>query len=93
MNSRFLFPVLGTLKEPLAGWIDNVYTSGFGFIAGAAKGVFRVVVADQNKVTDLVPCDHVANLMVAAAWRAGVSRYDATKRSQRFYAYNNVNIV
>jgi hypothetical protein len=69
-----LLPVLGTLKEPLAGWIDNVHTGGFAFIAGAAKGVFRVVVAAQSRVADLVPCDHVANLMVAAAWRAGVSR-------------------
>ncbi|XP_021926222.1 putative fatty acyl-CoA reductase CG5065 isoform X2 [Zootermopsis nevadensis] len=70
--------VLGTLKEPVAGWIDNVQTGGFAFIAGAAKGVFRVVVADQNRVADIVPCDHVANLMLAAAWRAGVSSEDLT---------------
>jgi hypothetical protein len=66
--------VFGTLKEPVPGWIDNVQTGGFAFIAGASKGVFRVVVADHSKVADIIPCDHVANLMVAAAWRAGISR-------------------
>jgi hypothetical protein len=62
------------VEEPVAGWIDNVHTGGFAFIAGAAKGVFRVLAADHSKVADLVPCDHVANLIVAAAWRAGVTR-------------------
>jgi hypothetical protein len=51
-----------------------VNTAGFAFIAGAAKGAFRVLVADRCKVADIVPCDHVANLIVAAAWKVGVAR-------------------
>ena len=62
------------MTEPVPGWIDNVQTGGFAFIAGASKGVFRVVVADDSKVADIIPCDHVANLMVAAAWKAGITR-------------------
>jgi len=51
-----------------------VQTGGFAFIAGASKGVFRIVVADDSKVADIIPCDHVVNVMVAAAWKAGITR-------------------
>ncbi|XP_069704766.1 putative fatty acyl-CoA reductase CG5065 [Periplaneta americana] len=69
--------VLGTAKEPMSGWIDNVHTGGFAFIAGAGKGVFRVSCAEPDFVADLVPCDHVANLLIAAAWSAAVKSGDA----------------
>ncbi|KAJ9578547.1 hypothetical protein L9F63_005276, partial [Diploptera punctata] len=58
---------MSTLKEPFPGWIDNVHTGGFAFIAGTGSGVFRVSCADENRVADLVPCDQVANLIIAAA--------------------------
>lgn len=59
--------VLGTLREPLLGWVDNVHNGAFAFIAGAGKGVFRTILADGNKVADMVPCDQVVNLIISAA--------------------------
>jgi hypothetical protein len=51
-----------------------MHTGGFAFTAGAAKEVFRVLVADHSKAADLVPSDDVANIIVAAVWWAGVTR-------------------
>ena len=67
--------VLSTLKQPFPGWIDNVYTGGFAFIAGTGAGVFRVSCADHRRLADIVPCDQVVNLMMAAAWRAGIETW------------------
>ncbi|PSN49956.1 hypothetical protein C0J52_18195 [Blattella germanica] len=43
------------MTEPFPGWIDNVHTGGFAFIAGTAKGAFRVSCADHRCLADLVP--------------------------------------
>lgn len=65
--------VMGTWSDPFPGWVDNVKSGSFAFIAGAIKGVFRVALADPDKVADMVPADHVANLIVAAAWGAATA--------------------
>lgn len=49
------------------GWVDNVHNGAFAFIAGAGKGVFRTILADGNKIADMVPCDLVINLLIASA--------------------------
>ncbi|KAL0280985.1 UNVERIFIED_CONTAM: hypothetical protein PYX00_002122 [Menopon gallinae] len=60
--------VLGTMKEPIPGWVENVQNGGVAFIAGAGKGVFRTIMGDHTKISDIVPCDTVANMSIAAAW-------------------------
>ncbi|KAJ1520571.1 hypothetical protein ONE63_003683 [Megalurothrips usitatus] len=65
--------VMGTWSSPIPGWVDNVKSGSFAFIAGAIKGVFRVALADSDKVADLVPADHVANLIIASAWGAAAA--------------------
>ncbi|XP_026281355.1 putative fatty acyl-CoA reductase CG5065 isoform X2 [Frankliniella occidentalis] len=65
--------VMGTWSAPFPGWVDNVKSGSFAFIAGAIKGVFRVALADPDKVADMVPADHVANLTIAAGWGAAVA--------------------
>lgn len=64
---------MGTWSAPIPGWVDNVKSGSFAFIAGAIKGVFRVALADPDKVVDIVPADHVANLTIAAAWGAATA--------------------
>lgn len=59
---------MGTWEEPFPGWVENVQNGGVAFIAGAGKGVFRTVLGIKDKISDIVPCDMVANLSIAATW-------------------------
>lgn len=60
--------VIGTSKEPVAGWIDNVY-GPTGVVVGAAVGLVHVLNCDPKAVANLVPGDMVVNACIAAAWK------------------------
>lgn len=64
--------VLSSLKEPVAGWVDN-WNGPTGIIAAAGKGFFRTMLCHEEKIADLVPVDIVINLMICAAWRTAHS--------------------
>ncbi|XP_066593573.1 putative fatty acyl-CoA reductase CG5065 [Prorops nasuta] len=73
--------VLSSLKEPVAGWVDN-WNGPTGIIAAAGKGFFRTMLCHENKTADLVPVDIVINLMICAAWRT------ATQPTETIQVYN-----
>ncbi|KAJ8706214.1 hypothetical protein PYW08_010840 [Mythimna loreyi] len=60
--------VIGTSKEPVSGWIDNVY-GPTGVVVGAAVGLLHVLNCNPKVLADLVPGDMVVAGVVAAAWR------------------------
>ncbi|KAM3955475.1 fatty acyl-CoA reductase wat, partial [Aphomia sociella] len=60
--------VIGTAKEPLPGWIDNVY-GPTGVVVGAAVGLLHVLNCDPKAIADLVPGDMVVNSCIATAWK------------------------
>ncbi|XP_004926017.1 fatty acyl-CoA reductase wat [Bombyx mori] len=60
--------VIGTAKEPVAGWIDNVY-GPTGVVVGAAVGLLHALICKPNAVADLVPGDMVVNACIATAWK------------------------
>ncbi|KAJ8707569.1 hypothetical protein PYW07_011246 [Mythimna separata] len=60
--------VIGTSKEPVSGWIDNVY-GPTGVVVGAAVGLLHVLNCNPKVVADLVPGDMVVSGVIAAAWR------------------------
>ncbi|XP_073985582.1 fatty acyl-CoA reductase wat-like [Rhodnius prolixus] len=60
--------IIGTLNEPIPGWIDNIY-GPTGLLAGVAVGVVRVIHTDPNAKADIVPADMVASAIVAAAYK------------------------
>ncbi|XP_026740170.1 fatty acyl-CoA reductase wat-like, partial [Trichoplusia ni] len=60
--------VIGTSKEPVAGWIDNVY-GPTGVVVGAAVGLLHVLNCNPKVLADLVPGDMVVNACIAAAWK------------------------
>ncbi|XP_065219109.1 fatty acyl-CoA reductase wat-like isoform X2 [Planococcus citri] len=62
--------VISSAKEPIPGWINNVY-GPTGVVAAAAVGLLRSLHSDQNCKANVVPCDYVVNAAIAAAW--GVS--------------------
>ncbi len=52
---------------PQPGWIDS-YAAFAGFVSLIGMGLLRAVVADENTILDVVPCDEVANSIVRAAF-------------------------
>ncbi|VEN63880.1 unnamed protein product [Callosobruchus maculatus] len=59
--------VIATVKEPVSGWIDNVY-GATGVLLGVAMGLLRVLRCGKNNKADMVPADYVVNSCLAAAW-------------------------
>ncbi|XP_072948546.1 uncharacterized protein [Epargyreus clarus] len=60
--------VIGTAREPVAGWIDNVY-GPTGVVVGAAVGLIHVLNCNPTAIADLVPGDMVVNACIATAWK------------------------
>ncbi|PSN51390.1 hypothetical protein C0J52_04436 [Blattella germanica] len=54
-------------KEPLAGWIDNLY-GPTGTVVGVGMGIIRTMQINGNAKADLVPCDMVVSALIASAW-------------------------
>lgn len=59
--------VTSSAKEPLVGWIDNLY-GPTGVVAGAGTGVLRTMHCDKNINANIVPVDYCVNALIAAAW-------------------------
>lgn len=60
--------VIATAKDPVSGWIDNVY-GPTGVVVGAAVGLLHVLNCNPKIVADLVPGDFVVNACIATAWK------------------------
>ncbi|XP_015185971.1 PREDICTED: putative fatty acyl-CoA reductase CG8306 [Polistes dominula] len=59
--------VVSTAKEPIAGWINNLYgLTGVAF--GAMMGVLHTLHCDDRVISDIVPVDYVVNNTIVAAW-------------------------
>ncbi|XP_026467581.1 fatty acyl-CoA reductase wat-like [Ctenocephalides felis] len=59
--------VTSTSKEPVVGWIDNLY-GPTGVVAGVATGVLRTLHCDEDINANIVPVDMTVNAVMAAAW-------------------------
>ncbi|XP_046659931.1 fatty acyl-CoA reductase wat-like [Homalodisca vitripennis] len=62
--------VISSYKEPVRGWIDNVY-GPTGLMVGLGTGVIHTYFGDETHITDIVPVDLVTNALIATSWRAG----------------------
>ncbi|XP_046475512.1 fatty acyl-CoA reductase wat-like isoform X1 [Neodiprion pinetum] len=65
--------VIATYKEPVAGWIDNVYGTT-GVVLGAAIGLLRTLHCDPEGIADMIPADFVVNNIIVAAWDIAEAR-------------------
>ncbi|KAJ9586756.1 hypothetical protein L9F63_019655, partial [Diploptera punctata] len=59
--------VIGTAREPFAGWINNVY-GPTGVVVGAGIGLLRTMHCDRRVLAEVVPADMVTNMMLVTAW-------------------------
>lgn len=66
------FPVISSYREPVRGWIDNVY-GPTGLLVGAGTGVLHTYLGDPTHITDMVPVDLAANALIASAYKTGQS--------------------
>lgn len=65
--------VVGSLKEPDYGWVDNI-NGPTGLMIGAGKGVLRSMLGNSKSKVDIVPCDIAVNMTIALAWKVGVEQ-------------------
>lgn len=59
--------VVSTAKEPVAGWVNNIY-GATGIVVGSAIGLLRTLHCDPDMVADIIPADYVVNAVLVAAW-------------------------
>lgn len=85
--------VTSTAKEPIRGWINNLY-GPTGVTAGAMKGILRTFPGDGECPAELVPVDYVINSIIACAWDTSTRFIEAQKRKERKAAINEFeNII
>lgn len=59
--------VIPTCKEPVVGWIDNMY-GPTGIIVGVGAGLLRVFYGKKENHAELVPVDLCVNGILASAY-------------------------
>lgn len=59
--------MISTYKEPLQGWIDNMY-GPTGVAAGAGMGFLKSLHCDGSMKANIVPGDMTVNALIASAW-------------------------
>jgi fatty acyl-CoA reductase len=69
--------VVGSLKEPDSGWVDNI-NGPTGLMIGAGKGVIRSMFGKPHYKADLIPCDLAVNMTIALAWKVGLEKPEKT---------------
>ncbi|XP_058799064.1 putative fatty acyl-CoA reductase CG5065 [Phymastichus coffea] len=65
--------VVGSLKEPDAGWVDNL-NGPTGLLIAAGKGVLRSMLCQPDNYVDLIPCDMAVNATIALARKVGLEK-------------------
>ncbi|XP_014258435.1 fatty acyl-CoA reductase wat-like [Cimex lectularius] len=58
--------IVGTSKEPLIGWTDNLY-GPTGIVVGAGCGVLRSMYCDLDCIANIVPVDMAVSAMLTGA--------------------------
>ncbi|KAH8306477.1 hypothetical protein KR018_012423 [Drosophila ironensis] len=59
--------IIASFKEPVAGWIDNLY-GPIAVLYGAAFGVLRITRLNVKAQAGIVPVDFCVNMVLACAW-------------------------
>lgn len=76
-----------SVKEPVPGWIDNIY-GPIGLFIGGGKGILRVAWIDKSMKEEVVPIDIVIKAVVVTAWKLGTT-YDHEHIQDVRYKYHS----
>ncbi|KAL6427488.1 hypothetical protein ACFW04_008770 [Cataglyphis niger] len=82
--------VISTYKEPLRGWIDNLY-GPTGVAAGAGTGLLRSIHCNGSVHANVVPADLTVNALIACAWDIANIRRSNNKSHSDIPIYNYVS--
>ncbi|KAL0103241.1 hypothetical protein PUN28_017512 [Cardiocondyla obscurior] len=63
-----------SIKEPMPGWIDNLY-GPIGLYVGGGKGIVRIGHCKKSTTENNVPVDAVINAILVTTWKLGLTRY------------------
>ncbi|XP_026686023.1 fatty acyl-CoA reductase wat-like [Diaphorina citri] len=83
--------VISTWKDPVPGWIDNLY-GPTGIVTGVEAGLIRTVHCNPNVTGDMVPADLTTNSLVCSAWDAS-NRADLTTNALMCSAWDASNRI
>ncbi|XP_047370398.1 fatty acyl-CoA reductase wat-like [Vespa velutina] len=78
--------VISTYREPIQGWIDNVY-GPTGITINVFMGLMRIHHCDRLINVDMVPGDLTANGIIACAWEIANNR----KSNEDIPIYNYIS--
>jgi alcohol-forming fatty acyl-CoA reductase len=67
--------VIPTSREPMVGWIDNMYGPS-GIVLGVAAGLLRVLYIDRHNRSELVPVDYCVNSLLQGAYDVAKNSYE-----------------
>lgn len=59
---------MGSYKEPVEGWIDNLY-GPIAILYGAAYGILRITRINVKVHANIVPVDYCTNILLSCAWK------------------------
>ncbi|XP_076178777.1 fatty acyl-CoA reductase wat [Ptiloglossa arizonensis] len=74
--------VISTYREPLLGWIDNLY-GPTGVAAGAGTGILRSIHCNGSIQANVVPGDLTVNALIACAWDIANRRRSTTTTEEK----------
>lgn len=60
--------VINSMKEPVAGWIDN-FNGPIGLLIGSGLGITRTMYCDPDNIADFTPVDICIKAMIIGAWK------------------------
>lgn len=70
---HIFYTVIATYREPVRGWIDNVY-GPTGLVVGAGTGVLHTYFGNSDVITDMIPVDMVVNALICATKETATNR-------------------
>jgi nucleoside-diphosphate-sugar epimerase len=65
--------VISTAVEPFLGWTETISALG-GLLFAVQMGLINYLYCNSTQFLDIVPCDYVSNLVVAATALTGQSQ-------------------
>lgn len=60
--------VIGAVKEPLQGWVDN-FNGPMGILLASVLGISKTMYCDPKNVLDMIPVDICAKSILIATWK------------------------
>ncbi|XP_050449777.1 fatty acyl-CoA reductase 1-like isoform X2 [Cataglyphis hispanica] len=64
--------VVGSLKDPIPGWIDN-FNGPIGLLCFGSTGLLRLVYGNNHIPQNNVPVDTVINTIILVIWKLGLT--------------------